>query len=55
MAVLAPAAVIAFGGAAIVLCLMQRKPRVPFIAVVGLIILTAVSASAMAVAFGPSP
>lgn len=53
MAVVAPTAVVAFGLAAVTLCLRQRDPRVPFIAVVGLIILTAVSAGAMLVAFTP--
>lgn len=53
MAVAAPAAVVAFGLAAVALCLRQRNPRVPFIAVVGLVILTAVSAGAMLVAFTP--
>ncbi len=51
MAVAAPAAVIAFGIAAVALCLRQRDPRVPFIAVVGLILLTAVSAGGMVMAF----
>ena len=51
MAIAAPAAVVAFGFAAVALCLRQRNPRVPFIAVVGLIILTAVSAGAMLMAF----
>ena len=55
MEVVAPAAVIAFGLAAVTLCLRQRNPRVPFIAVVGLIILTGVSAGAMVVAFNPNP
>ena len=55
MAVAAPAAVVAFGLAAVTLCLRQRDPRVPFISVVGLILLTAVSAAGMAVAFDPSP
>ena len=49
------AAVVVFGMAAVTLCLRQRNPRVPFIAVVGLIILTAVSAGAMLVAFDSNP
>ena len=52
MAIAAPGAVLAFGLAAIILCIRQRNPRVPFIAVVGLIILTALSTCAMLVAFG---
>ena len=55
MAVLPAAAVVAFGLAAVTLCLRQRDPRVPFIAVIGLIILIAVSAGAMLVAFNPKP
>lgn len=55
MAVVAPATVAAFGFTAVALCLRQRNPRVPLIAVVGLIILTAVSTGAMAVAFDPNP
>ena len=50
-AVLPAAAVVVFGTAAVGLCLRQRNPRVPFIAVVGLILLTAVSAGAMLLAF----
>ncbi len=55
MAVVAPATVAAFGLTAVALCLRQRNPRVPLIAVVGLIVLTAVSAGAMAMAFNPDP
>ncbi len=55
MAIAAPVAVVAFGLAAVTLCLRQQNPRVPFIAVVGLIILTAVSAGAMLVAFDANP
>ncbi len=55
MAVVAPAAVIVFGVAAVGLCLRQRDPRVPFIAIVGLIILTAVSAGGMLMAFNTGP
>ena len=54
MAVVPAAAVVAFGLAAVTLCLRQRNPRVPFIAVIGLIILIAVSAGAMLVAFNPN-
>ncbi len=55
MAVVAPTAVVAFGLAAVALCVRQRNPRVPFIAVIGLIILTAVSAGAMVMAFDTGP
>ena len=55
MAVLPATAVVVFGIAAVGLCLRQRDPRVPFIAVVGLIVLTAVSAGAMLLAFTPNP
>jgi CHASE2 domain-containing sensor protein len=55
MALVPAAAVVAFGVAAITLCLRQRDPRVPFIAVIGLIILIAISAGAMLVAFNPRP
>jgi len=55
MAFVPAAAVVAFGLAAVTVCVRQRDPRVPFIAVVGLIILTAVSAGAMLVAFNPNP
>jgi hypothetical protein len=55
MSVLPAAAVVVFGFAAVTLCLRQRNPRVPFIAVVGLIILVAVSAGAMLMAFNPKP
>ena len=54
MGIAAPAAVIAFGLAAVALCLRQRDPRVPFIAIIGLILLIAVSAGATSVAFGDS-
>jgi hypothetical protein len=55
MAVAPAAAVVAFGLAAVTICLRQRNPRVPFIAVVGLIVLTAVSAGGMLVAFNANP
>ena len=55
MALLPASAVVVFGITAVGLCLRQRDPRVPFIAVIGLIILTAVSAAAMLVAFNPNP
>ena len=55
MAFVPAGAVFLFGIAAVGLCLRQRNPRVPFIAVVGLIILTAVSAGAMLVAFNANP
>lgn len=55
MAMVPAAAVLAFGVAAVTLCLRQRDPRVPFIAVIGLIILIAISAGAMLVAFNPKP
>ncbi len=49
-------AVVFFGLAAVGLCVRQRNPRVPFIAVIGLLILTVVSAGAMVVAFNnPNP
>ena len=55
MALVPAVAVVAFGFAAVTLCLRQQNPRVPFIAIVGLIILTAVSAGAMLVAFNANP
>jgi hypothetical protein len=53
MAVAPAIAVLVLGVAAIAISLRQRNPRVPFIAVVGLIILTAVGTGAMLVAFNP--
>ena len=51
-----PAAVVLFfGTAAVALCLRQRNPRVPFIAVLGLIVLTAVATCGIWVAFNDAP
>lgn len=55
MAIAPAAAVLMLGIAAITISLRQRNPRVPFIAVLGLIILTAVGTGAMLVAFNPKP
>jgi hypothetical protein len=50
-----PAAVVlVFGTTAIALCLRQRNPRVPFIAVLGLVVLTAVATCGIYVAFNDS-
>ena len=48
------AAVLFFGSVAIGLCLRQRNPRVPFIAVLGLVILTAVATCGIFIAFNES-
>lgn len=53
MAVAPAAAVLVLGIAAIAISLRQRNPRVPFIAVLGLVILTATGTGAMLVAFNP--
>ena len=55
MSALPAAAVLLFGAASIGLCLRQRDPRVPFIAVLGLIMLTVVSACGIFVVFNAAP
>lgn len=49
----APAAVVlAFGFAAITACVRQRNPRVPFIAVLALVVLVLVATLGMIAGFG---
>lgn len=55
MGVVPAAAVLLLGMAAIAISLRQRNPRVPFIAVLGLIVLTAVATGGMLVAFNADP
>jgi hypothetical protein len=55
MSAIPAAAVLLFGASAIALCLRQRDPRVPFIAVLGLIMLTVVSAGGIFVVFNAAP
>jgi hypothetical protein len=55
MGMVPAAAVLVLGLAAVTISLRQRNPRVPFIAVLGLIVLTAVATGAMLVAFNPEP
>ena len=48
-------AVLVLGGAALTVCARQRDPRVPFIAMLALIVFVLVSAGGMLVGFGPRP
>ena len=45
--------VLAFGLLAITVCVRQRNPRVPFIAILALIVLVIVAAFGMLAGFGP--
>ena len=47
--------VVLLGLAAITVCLRQRDPRVPFMAVLGLVILVTVATTAILVAFDGQP
>ena len=52
---LTAAAVLVLGCAALTVCARQRNPRVPFIAMLALIVFVLVSAGGMLVGFGPRP
>ncbi|MDQ3721020.1 MAG: hypothetical protein M3350_09620 [Actinomycetota bacterium] len=43
------------GLVAVAACVVQRDPRVPFIAILGLIVLTAVACLGLFVGFSPKP
>ncbi len=45
------AAVLVLGGLSITACVRQRNPRVPFVAILGLIVLIAVATMGLYVAF----
>ena len=49
------AGVLVLGCVAVTVCIRQREPRVPFIAILALIVLVLVSAAGMLVGFGPRP
>lgn len=49
------ASVLVLGFAAVTVCVRQREPRVPFIAILALILFVLVSAGGMLVGFGPRP
>ena len=49
------AGVLMLGGVAVTVCVRQREPRVPFIAILALIVFVVVSAAGMLVGFGPKP
>ncbi len=50
-----PAAVVLLLGlVAVAVCVVQRNPRVPFIAILGLIVLTAAATMGLFVAFNPA-
>lgn len=55
MAYLPAALVIGLGLASVTLSIRQREPRVPFIAILALIVLTLAAAFGMLVAFGADP
>ena len=47
--------ILVLGFVAVTVCVRQRDPRVPFIAVMALILFVLVSAGGMLVGFGPRP
>ena len=49
------AGVLVLGFVAVTVCVRQREPRVPFIAILALILFVLVSAGGMLVGFGPRP
>jgi len=48
-------AVLLLGFIAVLVCVLQRNPRVPFIAILGLIVLVAAASMGLFVGFSPEP